>query len=126
MGALIGTSLPLTTLGALAYASPIAGRLFLQGETDLPQIINEIVIGHSLVIGFLGAILYVGGCTSFGIGIWQAREMNKWAGVSLALHGLLIAFGFGFPPLLVLSWALLCICGIIFAVNVQNDCVPSR
>jgi len=121
MGALLGTGLPLTTLGVLAYASPVIGRLYLQGDTNLPQVINEIVMGTSMVMGMSGAFLYVGGCILFSVAIWQSGTINKWAGVALALHSLLVAFGFGVPLLLVLSWIFLVVSGIMFVIGVQKD-----
>jgi len=121
MGTLLGTALPLTTLGVLAYASPAVGRLYLQGDTHLPQMITEIAMGSSMVMGMPGAFLYVGGCISFGVAVWQSGTINKWAGVALALHGLFIAFGFGMPWMLVLSWAFLIASGIMFVVGVQRD-----
>ena len=126
MGALLGTGLPLTTLGVLAYASPVIGRLYLQGETHLPQVINEIAMGSSMVMGMPGAFLYVGGCISFGVAVWQSGTINKWSGVALALHGLFVAFGFGMPLLLVLSWVLLVVSGIMFVIGVQKDNMESK
>jgi hypothetical protein len=126
MGTLLGTGLPLTTLGVLAYASPVIGRLYLQGDTHLPQVINEIAMGSSLIMGMPGAFLYIGGCISFGVAIWQSGTINKWSGVMLALHGLFVAFGFGMPPLLVLSWILLILSGILFVLGVQKDGKESR
>lgn len=121
MGTLLGTGLPLTTLGVLAYVSPVFGRLYLQGDTHLPELINEIAMGSSIVMGMPGAFLYVGGCSLFGIAIWQSETIKKWAGVALALHGLLIAFGFGVPVVLTLSWLLLIACGTMFILGVKND-----
>jgi len=68
-----------------------------------------------------GAFLYVGGCLAFGIAVWQSSTINKWAGVTLALHGLFVAFGFGVPLLLTLSWVLLIASGIMFVLGVQKD-----
>jgi len=121
MGTLLGTGLPLTTLGVLAYVSPVVGRLYLQGDTHLPELINEIAMGSSMVMGMPGAFLYIGGCLLFGIAVWQSGTINKWAGVALALHGLFIAFGFGMPVVLTLSWVLLIAGGIMFILGVQND-----
>jgi hypothetical protein len=126
MGTLLGTGLPLTTLGVLAYASPVIGRLYLQGDTHLPQMINEIVMGSSMVMGMPGAFLYIGGCISFGIAIWQSETISKWSAITLALHGLFVAFGFGMPLLLVLSWILLALSGILFVLGVQKDDMESR
>ena len=121
MGVLLGTALPLTTLGVLAYASPVIGRLYLQGDTHLPQMINEIAMGSSLVMGMPGAFLYVGGCIFFSAAVWQSGTINKWAAIALALHSLLVAFGIGMPVPLVLSWISLIICGIMFVVGAQKD-----
>ena len=121
MGTLLGTGLPLTTMGVLAYASPVIGRIYLSGDTHLPQVINEIAMGSSMVMGMPGAFLYIGGCMSFGIAIWQSETINKWSGLALALHGLFVAFGFGVPLLLVLSWILLILSGIMFVKGVQKD-----
>jgi len=112
-GTLLGTALPLTTLGVFVFASPAIGDLYLQGNTNAPQIINEIAFGPSIILaGLPGAFLYVGGCTAFGVAIWKSGTLPKWSGVLLALHGLFIAFGYGMPVLLVLSWAFLAVCGI--------------
>ena len=121
MGTLLGTGLPLTTLGVLAYVSPVFGRLYIQGDTHLPQLINEIAMGPSMVMGMPGAFLYIGGCLSFGTAVWQSGTINKWAGVALALHGLFVAFGFGIPVMLTLSWILLIAGGAMFILGVQND-----
>lgn len=121
MGTLLGTGLPLTTLGVLAYASPVIGRLYLQGDTQLPQVITDIAMGSSMVMGMPGAFLYIGGCIAFGIGVWQSGTIQPWAGVTLALHGILVAFGFGMPVLLTLSWVFLVASGVMFVRGVQGD-----
>ena len=116
MGTLLGTALPLTTLGVFAFASPAIGDLYLQGNTQAPQIINDIAFGPSMMLaGLPGAFLYVGGCIAFGIAIWRSEVFPKWSGVLLGLHGLFIAFGFGMPALLVLSWFFLAVCGVWIA-----------
>ena len=126
MGTLLGTGLPLTTMGVLAYVSPVIGKLYLSGDTHLPQVINEIAMGSSMVMGMPGAFLYIGGCISFAIAICQSETISKWSGVMLALHGLFVAFGFGVPSLLVLSWILLILSGIMFVKGVQKDGIESN
>ena len=118
MGTLLGTGLPLTTLGVFAYTSPVMGRLYLLGDSHLPQVITEIAMGSSLVLGMAGAILYVGGCTLFGIAVWKCGTLARWSGIMFALHGLLVSFGFGSPVLLVLSWVFLVISGACFSWSV--------
>lgn len=126
MGTLLGTGLPLTTLGVFAYTSPALGNLYLQGETYLPQVITEIAMGSSMVMGIPGAFLYVGGCLLFGGAIWKSDAISKLSGVILVLHGLLVSFGFGSPPLLVLSWIFLIICGVWFIRSAQKEIAKSK
>jgi hypothetical protein len=90
MGALLGTGLPLTTLGVFTYTSPALANLYLHGETYLPQVITDIAMGSSLVVGISGAILYVGGCFLFGLALWKSKVISKLPGVFLFLHSLLI------------------------------------
>ena len=121
LGTLFGTALPLTTLGVFSFASPAIGNLYLQGNTQAPQIINEIAFGSSMMLaGLPGAVFYVVGCISFGIAIWKSENLSNWAGVFLALHGLFIAFGFGMPILLVLSWVFLITCGGLIISGIGN------
>jgi hypothetical protein len=120
MGTLIGTGLPLTTLGVFAYASPELGRLYLSGDTHLPQVITEIALGSSLVLGMPGAFIYVGGCTLFGIAVWKSGALTRWSGILLALHGLFLSFGFSSPPLIILGWVCLIFSGVWFVWSVSR------
>ena len=121
IGTLLGTALPLTTLGVFSFASPAIGDLYLQGNANAPQIINEIAFGSSMMLaGLPGAFLYVGGCIAFGIAIWRSGVIQKWSGVLLAMHGLFIAFGFGMPALLVLSWVFLVVCGVWIISSIRK------
>ena len=126
MGTLIGTALPLTTLGVFAYASPEMGRLYLVGEEHLPQVITDIALGSSLIMGTLGAFLYVGGCALFGIAVWKSGILAGWAGILLALHGLLISFGFSSPPVIVLSWIFLIVSGGSFIWSLSKEASTPR
>ncbi|HSG45253.1 MAG TPA: hypothetical protein VLA72_19070 [Anaerolineales bacterium] len=121
MGVILGTALPLTTLGVFSFASPAIGDLYLQGNTQSPQIITKIAFGPSMALaGLPGAFLYVGGCIAFGVAIWRSGVIPKWNGVLLALHGLFIAFGFGMPLLLVLSWVFLVTCGVWIISSIRK------
>lgn len=121
VGTLLGTGLPLTTLGVFAYASPALGKLYLQGDTHLPQVITEIAMGSSMVMGLPGAFFYVCGCALFGVAAWKSGLPTRWAGVLFALHGLFVSFGFGSPLMLSLSWLLLIASGIGFIMSAQNE-----
>jgi len=121
IGVILGTALPLTSQGVFSFASPAIGDLYLQGNSQSPQIITEIAFGPSMaLVGLPGAFLYVGGCIAFGAAIWRSGVIPKWNGVFFVLHGLFIAFGFGMPALLVLSWVFLVICGIWIISSIRN------
>lgn len=121
MGTILGTGLPLTTLGLVGYASPALGRLYLQGDTHLPQVITNIAMGSSMVMGLPGAFFYVGGCILLGVAVWKSGASAKWTGAIFALHGLLVSFGFGSSLLLTLSWICLIVSGFGFIQGVQKE-----
>ena len=120
MGALVGTALPLTTLGIFTYASPALGRLYLLGDTHLPAVITEIAMGPSMVLGTAGAAIYVLGCVLLAVGIWKSGALPRVPAIMIALHGVLIAFGFGSPAALVASWVLLGVAGTWLALRVAR------
>lgn len=121
VGTLMGTGLPLTTLGVFAYASPEMGQLYLLGETHLPGVITKIAMGSSMVIGLPGAIFYVSGCILFGISIWRAIPSARWAGILFGLHGTLVSFGFGSPLMLSLSWVFLIAAGVWLSIMIMKE-----
>lgn len=123
VGTLLGTGLPLTTLGVFAYVSPVIGNLYLQGDTHLPQVITDIAMGSSMVLGLPGAIFYISGCLLFGVAIWRSGVLARWSGVLFTLHGLLVAFGFGSALMLVLSWLFLIASGTGFILGIQKETV---
>jgi hypothetical protein len=120
VGTLLGTGLPLTTLGVFAYASPAMAQLYLAGETHLPQVITEIAMGSSMVMGLPGAVFYVSGCIFFGISIWRAFPPARWAGILFGLHGTLVSFGFGSPLMLSLSWIFLIASSIWLVIEINK------
>ncbi|MFH2039745.1 MAG: hypothetical protein ABIJ65_09960 [Chloroflexota bacterium] len=126
VGTLIGTGLPLTTLGVFAYASPALGKLYLLGDTHLPQVITEIAMGSSMVMGLPGAVFYVSGCILFGIAIWRSFPSVKWSGILFGLHGILVSLGFGSALMLSLSWMFLIASGTGLMMGVQKEAVKTN
>jgi hypothetical protein len=121
IGALLGSGLPLTMLGVLGYASPVIGRLYLQEDTHLPEMIAEIAMGSSLALGLPGAVLYAGGCTASGVAVWKCETLARRSGVTLALRGLFVPFGFRTPPVLLVGWVLPIVTGGWFSWSVWQD-----
>ena len=107
MGAIVGTSLALPTLGVFSYVNPLLGKLYVQGEHHLLQIITDVVTGPPAIINLLGGTIYLAGTILLGIATWRSGTLPKWAGAFLALHGALLVFGFAILTVLVLSWVFL-------------------
>lgn len=108
---LIGTALALPALGIATFVAPAVGRLFLQGQIDVSQVIIDSITGPGLIIGVASAILYSLGPICLGMAVWHCNNLPKWAGGYFALHGILLSFGFSFFPALILGWALFTISG---------------
>jgi hypothetical protein len=111
MGAMIGTSLALPTLGVFSFVNPSIGKLYAQGDHHLLQIISNVVTGPPVVINLSGGTIYLAGTILLGVAVWRCGALPKWSGVCLAVHGVLLVFGFSIFVMLVLSWALLVIGG---------------
>lgn len=126
MGALLGTALALPTLGVFTFVSPEIGRLYLAGESQLPQMITDIGMGSSMVLGIPAAFLFAGGCLLLGIAVWRSGTLTRWPGVMLALHGFCLVFGFGIPLLVILSWVLLVLSGSWLAWDIGKGISPGK
>ena len=104
MGTLLGTGLPLTTLGVFAYASPVMGRLFLLGDSPLPEVITEIAMGSSMVLGMPGPFSTWGDarCLAWrcgSAGHWRDGRASLWLYTNCSCHSasaaLLCSFSVG-------------------------------
>src|SRR3989441_8591342 len=86
----IGFFLPLA--GILAFAAPVAGRAYLNGDKNAISLITDsIAISNPsvLLFGGLSVLLFIIGSIMFGIVIWQCQTLPKWAGVTYAAGGTL-------------------------------------
>ncbi len=86
----IGLFLPLA--GILAFAAPVAGRAYLNGDTDAVGLVAGSISmsnGSALLFGGLSVLLFVAGSIIFGLVIWRCQILPRWAGVTYALAGTL-------------------------------------
>src|SRR5437016_12593813 len=78
----VGLFLPFA--GIFAFAAPIAGRAYLNGDASAIKIIAEsVAVSNSsafLFAGLAGLFLVIGSIL-FGIAIWQSQRLPKWSGV---------------------------------------------
>ncbi|MCJ7701617.1 MAG: DUF4386 family protein [Anaerolineales bacterium] len=112
MFSIIGTALSLPTLGIFSFVSPQLAQRYLQGDTQLSEIITQVAIGQPALINISGGVIYLIGTVLLGVAIWRSSLLPKWAGLLLALHGLFLVFGFALFPVLILGWVFLLCCGV--------------
>jgi len=88
----VGLGLFMPFIGILAFAAPIAGRLYLNGDKNALTIIADatsistIVTNPSaFVFGGLAVLLLSVGSILLGYGIWQSQRLPKWSGLLYAV-----------------------------------------
>ena len=107
-----GTALALPALGIAAFAGPVAANLYQAGQSEAAQLISSALTGTGFYVGITAAICYVLGPAFSAYAIWHSPGLPKGAAFLFALHGLLLSFGFGFFPLLVVGWLCFFISGL--------------
>lgn len=99
---ILGTVTVLPTMGVIAYTSTIVSNA---NQEIMIELIQEAVLHNSMFLNLFGAISYTIGTSLFGYLLLQDKK--RIPGISFILHGLLLSFGFGFYPMLLLGWLLL-------------------
>jgi hypothetical protein len=86
----IGNTLVTSVFGAAAFAQPAIGRLYLAGQTTQAVALNDDVYNVPLFATALpGVLLLTIGLVLFGIAVARANWAPRWAGITLAVSGLL-------------------------------------
>src|SRR3989449_7891009 len=86
----IGLFLPLA--GILAFAAPVAGRAYLNGDKNAISLITDsIAISNPsvLLFGGVSVLLVIIGSIIFGLVIWRCQVLPRWAGITYAVAGTL-------------------------------------
>ena len=86
----IGLFLPLA--GILAFAAPVAGRAYMNGDQNAISLIaDSIALSNpsALLFGGLSVLLFIVGSMIFGIVIWRCEVLPRWAGIIYAVAGTL-------------------------------------
>ena len=86
----IGFFLPLA--GILAFAAPVAGRAYLNGDKNAVSVITDsIALSNTaaLLFGGLSVLLFIVGSIIFGLVIWRCQVLPRWAGIIYAVAGTL-------------------------------------
>jgi hypothetical protein len=113
---ILAIALLLPFFGILAYALPPAGQAYLAGSPDALAL-GDASFKAALGAAVAGDLLYWAGCIVFGVAIWRAGALPRWAAVLFAIHGLLIHGPLaltviaGVPVFALLGGALLAVAG---------------
>ena len=86
----IGFFLPLA--GILAFAAPVAGRAYLNGDKNAVSVITDsIALSNpaALLFGGLSVLLFIVGSIIYGLVIWRCQVLPRWAGIIYAVAGTL-------------------------------------
>ncbi len=110
-----GAALFASFLGIIAFAAPVAGNHYLNGQSYAISIVAEAVSPSSLpvlVFGGFSLISYVIGSILFGVAIWGCDKLPKWSAVAYAVSTPLSATPHYIPALWFLGGMLLFISGM--------------
>jgi len=106
-----GLCMFLSFVGIPAYVFPALAQEYLNGQENALQMVESIFSGNLFAIIILGGLLQFIGFVLFGLAIWRSETLPKWAGVLLAISGLILAVPTYLPALNLLGIILLIIAG---------------
>jgi hypothetical protein len=119
-----GVCLILPIFGLAAFAQPAIGDAFLEGNTSVVEIHDQIYGTAALAIGVTGTLLYSIGGILFGMAIWRSG-LPKWSGLLYGAATPLISFvGLAIGPAQTLGSLLLIAAGIWIALTVWREGMP--
>ena len=82
---IVGLGLYLPFLGIIAIVAPVAGRAYLNGQTQAVSIISEATSLSNpavFVVGGTSVLLFVVGSILFSFAIWRSGKIPKWSAVA--------------------------------------------
>ena len=112
---MVGLGLFLPFLGIFAFAAPVAGKLYLNGQVQAVSIISE-ATGTSnptaLTFGAISVLSSVLGAILFSVAIWRSMKLPKWSAFAYAISAPLNWIPHYIPALWLLDGILLFGAGI--------------
>jgi len=100
MLSLAGGGLFLVFTGAFAFADPVVGRLYAQGDQSVIAVaVAAFYQGPATSILYPSGILGTLGSVLMGIAIWRSGSLPRWIAILFAVHTPLLAFAspFSYP-----------------------------
>lgn len=113
-----GFCLLLAFLGIITLAIPALAQEYLNGQQEALQMTGAFFDSKTFVVISLANLLFLVGFILFGVAIWRSETLPKWAGVLLAVSGLLLAVPADLPVVSLLGTVLLIIAGGWIALSV--------
>lgn len=89
--AIIGSALPMASLGVSAFVYPALGRAFLTRGLDVIPLISGIFNPNTMIFLLFSGVYYLVGIALLSIVLWRNKGvLLKAASIALLLHGVLI------------------------------------
>jgi hypothetical protein len=118
--AILGSALPMASIGVAAFASPATARMFFSHGIDVVTLTKDVFTSNVMIYMLLAGVYYLAGITLLGIVIWRNGDRRlRIASISLIAHGVLIIL----PEQVFVnlsSWILLLISGISLLVHARS------
>lgn len=119
-----GLCLLLSFFGVITLALPALAQEYLNGQQEALQMSDALFSGKTFAVISLAGLPYFIGFILFGVAIWRSETLPKWAGVILAVAGLVLAVPANIPGLNILGTVLLIIAGGWIALSVLRHPSP--
>lgn len=81
----VGLGLYLPFLGIIAIVGPIAGRAYLNGQTQAISILSDATSVSNPAVFFVGGtsvLLFLIGSLFFSVAMWRSEKIPKWAAIA--------------------------------------------
>ena len=115
---ILGFSLLLSFTGIPTYAIPALAQAYLNGQQNALQMTDALFNGEVFAVVILSGLLIFLGFVFFGVAIWRSERLPRWAGVILAVSGLLLGWPANVPVISLLGTLLAIIAGVWIALDV--------
>ena len=117
---ILGSALPMASIGVSAFAYPAIARMFLSHGLDVASLTKDMFPSNAMVFLLFSGLYYLAGIVLFGIVLWKhPGPLLKIASISLILHGLLIIL----PDLVLvnlLSWIFLLASSVLLIIYARH------
>jgi hypothetical protein len=115
----VGVALILPTLGVEIYVLPAIGRMYLDGQLAVAELVGVIYRGGAVLVMLLGLLLLAIGAVIFARAVATSGALPRWAAVTYAI-GLVLWCPLLPPPVRIVDGLLIGIGGLGLAWALQQ------